>query len=126
MKSYQRKRPDGWTDKDWRMRRAVQHRAEGKSLRQIAAEMSVSYMTVSRDLARWDREHIPAADSNVVPLSRKLSQRAVTSRPGVQGGGEIVTGGCDSLPTTGDVMGLSASEARIARAVACLTGRGAS
>lgn len=79
MRNYKRKRnPRG------RMLRAVELRAEGKSLRQIAAELDCSYMTVKRDLDKWDREH-----ANVVPLSHP----PVTKLPPR---GENVTPECDS------------------------------
>jgi transposase len=52
--------------RDKRMAEAVRLRTEGKSLREIAAELGVSYQTVSNDLARWERER-PA---NVIPLSK--------------------------------------------------------
>ena len=59
--------------RDKRMARAAKLRAEGKSLRQIAAELRVSHQTVSNDLARWDAEH-PVIPANVVPLARKASK----------------------------------------------------
>jgi transposase len=57
--------------RDKRMAEAARLRTEGKSLRQAAAELGVSYQTVSNDLARWDARRMPA---NVVPLSRKSSK----------------------------------------------------
>jgi lambda repressor-like predicted transcriptional regulator len=48
---------------------AARLRAEGLSLRQIAARQSVCYQTVANDLARWDREH-PAMPAEIVRLSR--------------------------------------------------------
>jgi|SRR5579872_4702490 len=122
MRTYQRKRPKRWTDKDRRMAQAAGLRAEGRSLRQIAAELSVSHQTVSNDLARWDARQAEAAPANVVPLSRKASRTAVKNDPAA---GHDVTPGFDTPRTTGDAMGLSVSEERIARAVAYLTSRGA-
>lgn len=59
--------------RDRRMARAAELRAEGKSLRQIAAQLGVSHQTVSNDLARWDAQH-PVVPSNVVSLQRKSSK----------------------------------------------------
>lgn len=49
-RTYQRQKYPGWNG--GRMLRAVQLRAEGKSLRQIAAVLKVSHQTVANDLAR--------------------------------------------------------------------------
>jgi transposase len=57
--------------RDQRMVSAVQLRTAGKSLRQIAAELGVSYQTVSNDLARWDAEH-----PNVISLVRNCQKVA--------------------------------------------------
>ncbi len=65
MRNYKRKGPRPWRDKDKRMAAAVRMRAEGKSLRQIGEELTVSYQTVANDLARWRRER-----PNVVQLSK--------------------------------------------------------
>ena len=46
------------------MLRAVELRAEGLSLREIARRLLCSYQTVANDIARWQREH-----ENVVSLS---------------------------------------------------------
>lgn len=81
------KRKPGRVNPDKRMARAAELRAEGLSLRQIAERLSCSYMTISRDLARWDRQH-----ENVTPLSHS----PVTSLPHR---GEFVTPECDSEPT---------------------------
>ena len=54
MRTYQRKRPRQWSDKDNRMARAARLRAEGKSLRDIGAELRISPATAMRDLRRWD------------------------------------------------------------------------
>ena len=78
------KRKPGRVNPDRRMARAVDLRAEGLSLRQIAERLSCSYMTISRDLARWDFEH-----QNVVSLSQ-------TPVPKLPPRGEIVTPECDS------------------------------
>lgn len=65
--------------RDKRMAEAARRRADGKSLRQIAGELGVSYQTVSNDLARWDALH-PPTDANVVPF-RKLSKSGVGNLP---------------------------------------------
>ena len=65
MRNYKRKRPSQWRDKDKRMTLAVQMRAQGMSLREIAKELAVSYQTVANDLGRWRRER-----PNVVQLSK--------------------------------------------------------
>jgi hypothetical protein len=64
-RTYKRKRLR--PDPDRRMAAAVDLRARGLSLRQIAAELLCSYQTVANDLARWEREH-----ENVVPLSNSV------------------------------------------------------
>lgn len=53
-------------DPDKRMLRAVELRAEGLSLRQVADRLGCHYTTVRNDLMRWDREH-----ANVSPLLKK-------------------------------------------------------
>jgi hypothetical protein len=59
MRNYKRKRnPRG------RMLRAVELRAGGKSLRQIAEELGCHHDTIWRDLKKWDAEN-----ANVVQLS---------------------------------------------------------
>ena len=40
-----------------RQRKAAELRAQGRSLREIAAALKVSHMTASRDLAAWDAAH---------------------------------------------------------------------
>ena len=77
MRNYKRKHASQWRDKDKRMTLAVQMRAQGMSLREIAKELAVSEITVRRDLARWEAER-----PNVVPLR----QSAATSCPA---GGEM-------------------------------------
>lgn len=57
-------------NKDRRMSRVVELRAEGLSLRAIAARLDISDGTVRNDLARWDREH-PA---NVTELRKPAAQ----------------------------------------------------
>lgn len=81
-------KPRPGVDKDRRMAVAVRLTTEGLSLREAAARLSVSYMTVSRDLARWERVR------DQMPLTIvRLSQPAVTSdAPGATD----VTGACDS------------------------------
>ena len=66
--------------RDKRMAAAAKLRAAGKSLRQIAGELGVSYQTVSNDLARWDAQQ-PARPANVVPLTRKVSKNGVSFCP---------------------------------------------
>lgn len=61
MRTYKRKAPRYARG---RMLRAARLRGEGKSLRQIGAEIGVSYETVRRDLAAWAAEqsqvsHLP-------------------------------------------------------------------
>lgn len=50
--------------RDERMTRAVELRGLDLSLREIAGRLAVSYQTVARDLARWERER-----PNVTPLA---------------------------------------------------------
>lgn len=71
-----------------RMGRAARLRAEGKSLRQIAAIQEVSHETVRRDLAAWDLQNAPSATVSHFP---------VTKTP--PGGGNV-TPGCDSEAAT--------------------------
>jgi hypothetical protein len=73
------------SSREARMGRAVRLRGAGMSLRQIAAEQEVSYETVRRDLAEWDRRNAEAA---------KVSQLPVTKVP--PAGGDLVTPECDS------------------------------
>lgn len=83
VRQYKRKGKTPWRNKDKRMAAAVRKRGEGKSLREIAEELAVSYETIRRDLAR----------SNVVPLI----PRAVTSaRHVLPPAGRDVTDECDS------------------------------
>lgn len=56
--------------RDNRMRRAVELRTAGLSLRQIAERLAASHQTVANDLARWDRER-----SNVAPLTVKQDRQ---------------------------------------------------
>jgi len=63
----QYKRKPGRVNPDRRMARAVELRAQGLSLRQIAERLSVkSPQTILNDLNRWDREH-----ANVTSLVSK-------------------------------------------------------
>lgn len=68
-----------------RMGRAARLRAEGLSLRQIAARQDVSRQTVLRDLREWDAQQA------------KVSHLPVTFSP-PRGGN--VTPGCDSPDAT--------------------------
>lgn len=77
VRSYKRKRPRQWRDKGKRMDAAIRLRAEGKSLREIGAELAVSEGTVRNDLKRWRQEH-----PNVVPLRKSSAQSCLA-------GGEI-------------------------------------
>jgi len=70
MRNYKRK--PGRVNPDKRMARAVDLRAEGLSLRQIAERLSCTHTTVRRDLERWDSAH-----ENVV----QLEHSAGTSLP---------------------------------------------
>ena len=63
VRQYKRKRPRQWRAKDKRMAAAVRLRAGGKSLREIAKELSVTHPTVLADLRKWDGLH-----PNVVSL----------------------------------------------------------
>jgi hypothetical protein len=63
------------------MLRAARLRGEGKSLREIGAEIGVSYQTVLRDLRKWDAEQ---AQVSHLPVSK------------LPPGGGNVTPGCDS------------------------------
>jgi transposase len=62
--------------RDKRMNTAVQLRAQGMSLRQIAGDLGVSYQTVANDLARWKREH-----PNVISLVPKPSRNGGRNCP---------------------------------------------
>ena len=114
-RKYVRKTSRQWSDKDNRMRLAARLRAEGKSLREIGAELGISAPTAMRDLRRWD-EARAALPANVFQLP-------VSSHPS---GGEMKRP--DETPretpsTTGEALGLSVKEEMIARAVALLTDR---
>jgi transposase len=63
VRTYKRKR-----DPRGRMLRAVELRAQGKSLREIAASLGCHHDTVWRDLKKWDAENatvIQLSDSTV-------------------------------------------------------------
>lgn len=117
MRTYKRKGPRQWSDKDKRMNLAARMRAEGKSLREIGEALAVSAPTVMRDLRRYDEL---AAEKSAA--FQNVFQLPVTSRP---------AGGDSKQPvetpgvTTGEALGLTPGEERIARAVAFLTERGA-
>ena len=81
-------KPRPQLDKDRRMAVAVRLTTEGLSLRQVAGRLSVSYMTVARDLDRWERER-----PNMPLAIIRLSQPAVTSHAP---GATDVTGARDS------------------------------
>jgi len=76
VRTYKRKRPRQWRDKNKRMAAAVQMRDGGLSLREIGRKLAVDERTVRRDLDRW--EGISA--TNVVPLVRHKT--AATRPPG--------------------------------------------
>jgi predicted transcriptional regulator len=118
MRTYKRKRPRQWADKDKRMNLAVRLRAEGKSLRQIARELAVTEGTVRNDLKRWEAQQ-SAVPANVVPLRKSSAQNSPS-------GGDITHPdyAADYAPrTTGEALGLTAKEEAMARAVALLTNR---
>lgn len=63
--------------RDSRMAAAVRLSAEGKSLREIAAELRAgSPQTIANDLKRWRELH-----PNAVPMSRKASKSVVQIMP---------------------------------------------
>jgi hypothetical protein len=70
------------------MGRAARLRAEGKSLREIAALQEVSHETVRRDLAAWDLASAPVATVSHLPVTK------------MPPGGGNVTPGCDSGAAT--------------------------
>jgi transposase len=85
VRTYRRKK---LLDPDRRMAVAVRLSAEGLSLRQTAARLSVSYQTVARDLARWEQVR------SAMPLKIvRLSRPAVTNVPPR---GRNVTPRCDT------------------------------
>ena len=88
MRKYKRKRPRRWRDTNKRMVAAVRCRTRGLSLRQTAGRLAVSYETIRRDLARWDRDH-----ANVVELVPESVTNACHISPP---GGQIATPECDS------------------------------
>ena len=53
-----RKASDSWRDVDKRMRRAVQLRQQGLSLRKIADQLAVDKRTIQRDLERWEAAEV--------------------------------------------------------------------
>ena len=81
-------RPRPQLDKARRMAVAARLTAEGLSLREAAAQLSVSYMTVARDLQRWEQER-----ANMPLAIIRLSQPAVTP---IAPGATNVTVACDS------------------------------
>ena len=89
MRTYKRKLT---LDRDRRMAVAVRLTTEGLSLRDVADRLSVSHMTVTRDLGRWERERTS------MPLAIiQLSRPAVTPvRNKNAPGGKEVTAECDS------------------------------
>jgi IS30 family transposase len=60
-----RKASDSWRDVDRRMRRAVQLRQQGLSLRKIADQMAVHHSTIAADLARWEAENVDRLLSDI-------------------------------------------------------------
>lgn len=76
-------------DPDKRMTRAVELRAQGLSLRQIADRLLCSYQTVANDIARWGRER-----ENVVPLSnpgvKNDAPGAIDLTPGFDSGDQNI------------------------------------
>lgn len=91
MRTYKRKLT---LDKDRRMAVAVRLTSEGMSLREVADRLSVSHMTVTRDLARWER------DSSAMPLAIiRLSKSVTPACNKTAPGGKEVTAECDSRAT---------------------------
>lgn len=86
MRTYKPVKPK--SSREARRGRAARLRAEGLSLRQIAAKQDVSYQTVLRDLRDWDALHAPSAQVSHIPVTK--------SPPG----GGNVTAGCDSEDAT--------------------------
>jgi transposase len=114
-RNYKRKGARRWSDRDGRMALAARLSAEGKSLREIGAELSISPATAMRDLRRWD-ETRTALPANVFQFS-------VSSDPS---GGEMKhlrETPRETPTTTGEALGLSVKEEMMARAVALLTDR---
>ena len=52
------------------MWRAARLRAEGRSLREIAAIQEISHETVRRDLAAWDEKNAPSATVSHLPVTK--------------------------------------------------------
>lgn len=53
VRKYVRKKSARWSNKDRRMARCVELRAQGMSLRQIGTVLVIDEKTVRNDLARW-------------------------------------------------------------------------
>lgn len=115
VRTYKRKRPRQWKDKDKRMKLAVRMRAEGKSLREIAKELAVSPPTVMRDLRRHDE-----AAAKKIAAFQNVFQLPVTSRPE---GGDLKQAHETPDVTTGEAMGLTVQQEAMARAIASMTDR---
>lgn len=117
MRNYKRKRPQQWADKDRRMTLAARLRGEGRSLREIGAELRISPATAMRDLRRWDEAQAAApaaAPANVfhLPVSTRPARGELKHPAETRG---------ETPRTTGEVLGLSVREEQIARAVAYFT-----
>jgi hypothetical protein len=89
MRTYKRKT---WRDRDRRMANAVRFRAEGMSLREIAARQSVNHQTVANDLARWERVRVQMP-LEIIRLSKpaveKLPPRGEISTPEIDSGATV-------------------------------------
>ncbi len=90
---------------------AVRMRGEGKSLREIATELAVDHHTIIRDLRRWE-DRVSATGAKVVHFPG-------ASRPA---GGNLHQPVAPPA-TTGEVLGLTAKEEAMTRAIASLTNR---
>jgi hypothetical protein len=90
-------KPKPGMDKDRRMAVAARLTAEGLSLREVAARLTVSHMTVTRDLDRWDRERpsmplaiIRLAQPAVTPACNKTAPRGQEVTAECDGGADVI------------------------------------
>jgi hypothetical protein len=90
MSKYERKT---WRDRDRRMANAVRFRAQGMSLREIAARQNVHHQTVANDLERWKsvRHEMPPAIIRLsIPAVESLPAADEISTPGFDGGAIVI------------------------------------